>query len=103
MLEDAQTRLEEGPAVLTAAQLMERRIDFSLHQKIRETLPVWIEHVDPEPGKDIVDLQRRLDRAFEHGFYETRFDGDAYYNELHQFLCSVGSETMARWHDWQVY
>ena len=88
---------------LTKAHLINRRTDFSLYQRIRETLPNWVRHIDPEHNKDVEDLRRRLDRAFEHGFYQARFDGDAYYNGLHEYLCGVGSEAMERWSHWQNY
>ena len=96
-------RLGESEVYLTKEHLLNLRCDFPLYQRMRETLPVWVRHIDPEHDRDVEDLQRRLDRAFEHGFYEARFDGDAYFNELHEYLCGVGSEAMERWSHWQCY
>ena len=103
LLYASKVRLGESDVVLIKEHLINRRCDFPLYQRIRETLPTWVRYVDPEHDRDIEDLQRRLDRAFEHGFYEAQFDGDAYYNELHEYLCGVGSEAMERWSHWQVY
>ncbi|MGI9450594.1 MAG: hypothetical protein ACR2QH_08175, partial [Geminicoccaceae bacterium] len=87
LLQDSVVQLEEGPVELTKKILVERRTEFPLYRTMREALPTWVRWVDPEHGRDDDDLRRRLDRAFERGFYEARFDGDRYFDELHRYLC----------------
>lgn len=103
LLQDSITRLQQESVELKKQHLVDRRCDFPLYRTMRASLPTWIRHVDPEHNKDDNDLRHRLDRSFERGLYEARFDGDSYFDELNSYLCGIGSEHLERWDDWQRY